>query len=136
MRPFARLLAGLVLLAPLLCFADATVPNKDLPGAKDPAWLKRYEGSFIVSYEQRRFDAVEFPASKLLVDMDSEERDPSPATTMRQDGPRTGAWSWSSGERLWRLPTHTVGISSMAGVDCNIGCSQWSSSRKANSAIR
>lgn len=45
--------------------ADATVPTKDIPGAKDPSWLKRYEGSLIVSYEHKAFDAVAFPASKL-----------------------------------------------------------------------
>lgn len=48
------------LLPALLClllasnaWADATVPTRDIPGSKDPAWLKRYEGSFIVSHEQR-----------------------------------------------------------------------------------
>lgn len=56
-------------------FADATVPTKDIAGAKDPAWLKRYEGSFIVSYDHRSFDAVDFPASKLERSADPEERD-------------------------------------------------------------
>lgn len=61
------------LLPALLClllasnaWADATVPTRDIPGSKDPAWLKRYEGSFIVSHEQRSFDAVKFPASPLV----------------------------------------------------------------------
>lgn len=70
-----RCLIALFALAPLLALADATIPTKDIAGARDPAWLKRYEGSHIVSYEQRRFDAINFPASKLLVDEDSEERD-------------------------------------------------------------
>ena len=47
---------ALVLSVPSLCWANATSPTKDLAGAKDPAWLKRYEGSYIVSYEHRSFD--------------------------------------------------------------------------------
>lgn len=48
-------------------WADATDPTRDIDGASDPAWLKRYEGSFIVSHEQRNFDAMTFPASPLLL---------------------------------------------------------------------
>lgn len=51
---------------PLLASADASIPTKDIVGAKDPGWLKRYEGSYLVSYEHRSFDSVGFPASKLL----------------------------------------------------------------------
>lgn len=71
-----RVFACLLLLA--FCgaaFADATVPTKDIPDAKDPAWLKRYEGSFIVSYDHRGFDAINFPASRLERSADPEERD-------------------------------------------------------------
>ncbi len=74
MRLFPILLGALLAVLPSLGFADATVPNKDLPGSSDPAWLKRFEGSFIISYEHRGFEAVEFPASKLVVDS-SERRD-------------------------------------------------------------
>ena len=63
-----------LLLAAPAAFADATVPTADIDGAKDPAWLKRYEGSTIVSYEHRAFDEVVFPASKL-------ERSEDPAET-------------------------------------------------------
>ena len=45
---------------------EATAPTRDIAGAADPAWLKRYEGSHIVGFERRAFDAVTFPASKLL----------------------------------------------------------------------
>ena len=62
LRPFACVLLCLL---SATAFADATVPRKDIAGAKDPTWLKRYEGSFIVSYEHKAFDAVAFPASKL-----------------------------------------------------------------------
>ena len=58
--------ALLCLLFASTAWADATVPTRDIDGAKDPAWLKRYEGSFIVSHEHRGFDAVKFPASPLV----------------------------------------------------------------------
>ena len=74
MRLAPILLGALLALLPSLSFADATEPSKDLPGSSDPAWLKRFEGSFIISYEHRTFDAIDFPASKLVVDT-SERRD-------------------------------------------------------------
>lgn len=55
-----------LMFAATTAWADATVPTADIDGARDPAWLKRYEGSFIVSYEYRGFDAVKFPASRLV----------------------------------------------------------------------
>ncbi len=58
----------------LTAIADATVPTKDIAGAKDPPWLKRYEGSFIISYDHRGFDAVDFPAS-VLVKREPEQSD-------------------------------------------------------------
>lgn len=63
-------------LAPIAAMADATIPTRDIDGAKDPDWLKRYEGSLIISHEQRAFDAVAFPASKLL-ENETDERDAS-----------------------------------------------------------
>lgn len=74
MRPLFRLVSFCLLFCvPLLCSADATNPSQDIAGAKDPPWLKRYEGSVIVSYEHRSFDAVNFPASKLIVDQNSDD---------------------------------------------------------------
>jgi OOP family OmpA-OmpF porin len=55
-----------LLLCTTAAYADATLPTRDLEGAADPAWLQRYEGSFIVSHEHRSFDAVAFPAAKLV----------------------------------------------------------------------
>ena len=46
-------------------FADATVPTKDIPGAKDNPVLKRYDGSFIVSYQRSAFNDFKVPLSKL-----------------------------------------------------------------------
>lgn len=68
MRLSSILLAAALAVLPMHCLADATEPTKDLPGSSDPAWLKRFAGSFIVSYEHRAFDAMDFPASRLVVD--------------------------------------------------------------------
>lgn len=61
-----------LVLFPLAVAADATIPTRDIEGAADPNWLKRYEGSYIISHEQRGFDAVSFPASKLLKNEEGE----------------------------------------------------------------
>lgn len=63
MRRLTTLLC--LLFAATQAWGDATEPTADIDGARDPAWFKRYEGSFIVSFEQRGFDAVKFPASVL-----------------------------------------------------------------------
>lgn len=58
-----------------LSFADATVPTSDIDGAKDNPLAKRYEGSFIVSYEQSAFTDFTVPMSPLKASADSEARD-------------------------------------------------------------
>jgi OOP family OmpA-OmpF porin len=45
--------------------AEATIPTKDIPGAKDNPLIKRYEGSFIVSYERESFTDFKVPLSPL-----------------------------------------------------------------------
>lgn len=45
--------------------ADATVPTKDIAGAKDNPALKRYDGSLIVSYAKFAFTDFKVPLSKL-----------------------------------------------------------------------
>ena len=45
--------------------ADATIPSKDIPNARDNQLLKRYDGSFIVSYERLAFTDFKVPLSKL-----------------------------------------------------------------------
>jgi OOP family OmpA-OmpF porin len=45
--------------------ADATIPTRDIAGAKDSALLKRYDGSFIVSYERVAFTDFKLPLSRL-----------------------------------------------------------------------
>ena len=61
-------------LAPSLALADATIPTKDVAGARDTPLLKRYEGSFIVSYDRVSFTDFRLPLSKLEA---TDERDPS-----------------------------------------------------------
>jgi OOP family OmpA-OmpF porin len=46
-------------------FAEATIPTKDIPNARDNVLLKRYDGSFIVSYERLAFTDLTIPLSKL-----------------------------------------------------------------------
>ncbi len=71
-----RILLALLLLSPSpSALANADIPTEDIADARDLPWLKRYEGSYIVGYEQRRFDAIVFPASKLLVDATGDARD-------------------------------------------------------------
>jgi OmpA-OmpF porin, OOP family len=43
----------------------ATIPTADKKGSKDSPLLKRYEGSYIVSQEEKKFAEFELPLSKL-----------------------------------------------------------------------
>lgn len=52
-------------LSPSLARADATIPAQDIPGAKDSPVLKRYAGSFIVSYDRVAYTDFRLPLSKL-----------------------------------------------------------------------
>lgn len=63
--PFAAL--ALCLLA-TGASADATVPTGDLEGARDNPLLKRYEGAYIVSFDQRAFDELTLPLAPLKAD--------------------------------------------------------------------
>ena len=64
---FTKLLlaALLVLASHVQAFADATIPTKDIAGAKDNPLIKRYDGSFIVSYERLAFTDFKVPLSRL-----------------------------------------------------------------------
>lgn len=55
--------------------ADASIPTADIDGSRDPAMLKRYEGSFIVSYDARDFDELVLPLAPLVADPDPKRRD-------------------------------------------------------------
>src|SRR5713101_1399779 len=56
----------LMLLVGAHAFADATIPTADKKGSKDNPHLQRYEGSYIVAYEQQSFGEFTFPLSKLV----------------------------------------------------------------------
>ena len=55
---FTKIVMGalLALGAQSAALANATIPTKDIAGAKDNPLIKRYEGSFIVSYQQTYTD--------------------------------------------------------------------------------
>ena len=57
--------ALLALGAHTAALADATIPTKDIAGAKDNPLIKRYEGSFLVSYERESFTDFKVPLSSL-----------------------------------------------------------------------
>lgn len=63
---FKLLVALFVLLGAADALAiKATPPTADRKGAKDSPLLKRYEGAFIVSHEQKRFAEYTLPLSRL-----------------------------------------------------------------------
>ena len=66
-------MARLILLILTLAFSlsaaaqlpKATIPVADKKGSKDSPLLKRYEGSYIVSQDEKSFAEFELPLSKL-----------------------------------------------------------------------
>ncbi|MCX5578124.1 OmpA family protein [Kaistia terrae] len=58
-----------------LSFADATIPQEDIAGASDNPLVRRYEGSFIVSFEQLAFTDFTVPLSPLKASPDPDARD-------------------------------------------------------------
>jgi OmpA-OmpF porin, OOP family len=88
--------SGLALLMPVpTVTADATIPLKDIPGARDSPLLKRYEGSFIVSYDRVGFTDFSLPLSPLVRSADEDRRDVSnnrvfePKQKLELEGPKT-----------------------------------------------
>ncbi|MGX5839967.1 OmpA family protein [Mesorhizobium sp. ArgA1] len=68
--------AALLLFAAVrLAGADATVPIADIEGAADNHLAKRYEGSFIVSYEKFAYTDFTVPLSPLKPSADADARD-------------------------------------------------------------
>lgn len=56
-------------------FADATIPTSDIEGSADNPLLKRYDGAFIVSYEQSAYTDFTVPLSPLVASADPDARD-------------------------------------------------------------
>lgn len=53
------------LLLPALAMADASIPTKDMKGAADLPYLKRYDGAFIVDQLQEKFAEISLPTAVL-----------------------------------------------------------------------
>jgi OOP family OmpA-OmpF porin len=88
------LITGFLLLASVTAAqADATIPNKDIANARDNPLLKRYDGSFIVSYERLAFTDFKVPLSKLEKAGDTRDRMNNqvykPAKELEVEGART-----------------------------------------------
>lgn len=64
-KSIAMFAGAMMVLSAAAAYADATIPTKDIAGAKDSTLLKRYDGSFIVSYERLAFTDFRVPLSKL-----------------------------------------------------------------------
>ena len=58
-----------------LASADATIPTEDIVGSADNPLVKRYEGSFIVSYEKLDYTDFTLPLSPLVTQEGSDARD-------------------------------------------------------------
>jgi OOP family OmpA-OmpF porin len=67
--------AGLLMMPAGPALADATEPTADIDGAKDSTLVKRYEGSFIVSYERFSYTDFRIPLSPLKPVADADARD-------------------------------------------------------------
>ena len=74
----------------------ATIPTADKKGSKDSPLLKRYEGSYIVSQDEKSFAEFELPLSKL----ERSARQEGPATTITHMSPRTRS-HWRESTRDW-----------------------------------
>lgn len=68
---------SLLVIGTASAFAEATEPTADIDGAKDNSLLKRYENSFIVSYEKFSYTDFRVPLSPLKQSADSDARDKS-----------------------------------------------------------
>ncbi|MBA8877542.1 OmpA family protein [Phyllobacterium myrsinacearum] len=55
--------------------ADATTPTSDLAGSSDNAQIKRYDGSFIVSYEKFSYTDFSIPLAPLKASENTDARD-------------------------------------------------------------
>lgn len=59
---------GLLLIGVQLLIGDASIPSKDIKGAKDLSYMGRYEGSKIVAYQHKRYDRFILPLAALKAD--------------------------------------------------------------------
>ncbi|MGV8951347.1 MAG: DUF4892 domain-containing protein [Cypionkella sp.] len=64
-----------LILAATVAHADATIPTADIDGAQDNPITQRYDGSFIVAYEQSAYTDFTVPLGPLKPDADPDKRD-------------------------------------------------------------
>lgn len=82
-----RILVAFLLLLPMIAIATVKeMPSKDIEGARDLSFLKRYEGSFIVDYEQKAFDRLLIPLSPLKKTPDSKNEEVEPDKMVAAEG--------------------------------------------------
>lgn len=88
------LVAAMLLGGAGAALSDATEPTEDIAGAKDTELVKRYEGSFVVSYERSSYTDFVAPLGPLKLD-ESGKRDSSnnrfyaPETSVELEGALT-----------------------------------------------
>lgn len=71
----AIFLTSAFLLSAASAHADATIPTADLEGASDNPITQRYDGSYIVAYEQSEYTDFTVPLAPLKRDADPDKRD-------------------------------------------------------------
>jgi outer membrane protein OmpA-like peptidoglycan-associated protein len=60
-----RLAVLIILSTPAIAAANPALPTGDVPGSADSPILKRFDGSIILSYDNKRLDELTLPLSKL-----------------------------------------------------------------------
>ncbi len=91
------IIAGLrVLLIGWLCSVAATAFAQDMPGAKDHPLVKRFAGSTIVAYDQKRFDSYLLQTGPYKR-YDTSTSQPSFASSQTIEGTVTRIWYESAG---------------------------------------
>ena len=81
------IVACLATLSSLLT-AGVLAQIKDVTGSKDPAGIKRYEGSIVIGYSYSKFDEFTFATGPLKPSNQASGPSLAPATTERADGQR------------------------------------------------
>jgi len=93
----AAVVLSVIVPSATLSLADASIPTKDISGASDNPLVKRYEGSFIVSYDSHAFAALRIPLSPLKASATQGERDGMNNRVYRPERWRSSPnwWCWS-----------------------------------------
>lgn len=109
----------IVAMSALVGLTDVTVPTTDRKGSKDSPLLKRYEGSIILAYDTKAFDALSLPTSALVLVPDATDR-------MNNRRYARSTWICRSG-----VPPPSWPRSRRATASPRIGCRQSASPSRA-----